>query len=543
MRMRWYAAAAAVLAAAALNPGRAAAQPAKAAEPTVEVRVRSVNDLLDRFEYVAGLFGQDEPAKQFRALVQQLSAEGTGIEGVDPKRPFGLYATVTQDVVDSPVVVMVPIADRDRFLQMLKERVGLDPQKTAGGAYKVEVPLPFLREPLHLRFENDYLYVSPGEKGVDPKALVSPKAFFAKDDGSAVSVLVRIDRIPDDLKGLALSQFEMGINQGRKKDGPPAEQKIQALVIDAVIGGTKTLFDDGKDLSIKLFVDAKADELSAEVTVTAKDGSTLAKNFAGLAGRTSLPAGIVANQSPVGQAAVKIALTDDLRKRFSATLDELTDEMVKQANPNEREAAKRVLTTLAPTFKAGELDAAVSFTGPDDKGRYGLLAAVMVKDGKAIEQLAKDFAPMIPAGHAEVTFDAAKAGRFALHKVEFKQVDREFERVFGTKTVWLATADDCLVVSVESDGAAIRKAVTAAPAKAGVFAAEVSLAKVIPLADPNLKPDELKARLKEAFGDGPPAGRDAIAVSVEGGKQLSIRVKVKGKALRLAATLEQFKIR
>ena len=108
MRMRCWAVAAVALAA-ALSPGRAAAQ--KMTEPTVEVRLRSVNDLLERGEYVAGLVGREEPVKQVRELIKQLSTEGKGVEGIDPKRPFGAYAVLTPDVQDSPVVLMVPLAD------------------------------------------------------------------------------------------------------------------------------------------------------------------------------------------------------------------------------------------------------------------------------------------------------------------------------------------------------------------------------------------------------------------------------------------------
>src|SRR5262249_7882216 len=102
MRMRCWAVAAVALAA-VLSPGRAAAQ--KMTEPTVEVRLRSVNDLLERGEYVAGLVGQEEPVKQVRELIKQLSTEGKGVEGIDPKRPFGAYAVLTPDVQDSPVVL------------------------------------------------------------------------------------------------------------------------------------------------------------------------------------------------------------------------------------------------------------------------------------------------------------------------------------------------------------------------------------------------------------------------------------------------------
>ena len=31
-------------------------------------------------------------------LVKQLSADGKGVEGIDPKRPFGAYAAMTDDV-------------------------------------------------------------------------------------------------------------------------------------------------------------------------------------------------------------------------------------------------------------------------------------------------------------------------------------------------------------------------------------------------------------------------------------------------------------
>jgi len=130
MRMRSWALAAAAVAVAVILPGQAPAQ--KPAEPTVEVRLRSVNDLLDKAEYIGGLLDKDEPVKQARGLVKQLSAGGKGVEGIDPARPFGVYAVLTRDAVSSPVVVMIPIADQERFLAALKERLGVIPEKADG---------------------------------------------------------------------------------------------------------------------------------------------------------------------------------------------------------------------------------------------------------------------------------------------------------------------------------------------------------------------------------------------------------------------------
>jgi len=134
-------------------------------------------------------------------------------------------------------------------------------------------------------------------------------------------------------------------------------------------------------------------------------------------------------------------------------------------------------------------------------------------------------------------------GKFALHKVEIKNADADFERVFSAKTVWLAVSEDCIAVSIESEGALLKAGLKAKPAPVPVFAAQVALAKAVPVFEKNLKPDEVKALVKDAFGGEPPAGKDTLGVTVEGGKQLTFRLKMKGKALRLATMLDQFKVK
>ena len=108
----------------------ASAQPAK---PTVEVRLQSVDVLLDKAEYVAGLAGKEDMVQGVKAILKNLQQGGKGIEGIDPKRPFGLYATLTTEVINSPVTAMVPVADQDRLLSMLKERLDITPEKVEGG--------------------------------------------------------------------------------------------------------------------------------------------------------------------------------------------------------------------------------------------------------------------------------------------------------------------------------------------------------------------------------------------------------------------------
>ncbi|HJZ57787.1 MAG TPA: hypothetical protein VKE74_22700 [Gemmataceae bacterium] len=541
MRMRCWVMAAAVVAVAAVAPNRATAQPAKGGEPTVEVRIQSVNVLLDKAEYIGGLLGKEDVIVQVRELVKQLSADGKGIEGVDPKRPFGAYAYLEADVVNSPLVVMIPIADKDRFLQMLKDRLSVIPEKAEGGTLKAALPLV---NEAYFKFENGYLYAARDAKHLDAKMLANPKTYFATDDGSVASVLVRIDKIPDDLKTFAIGQLELQAQEALKKQNPTAvEKKLATFALTEGIGGAKMILDDGKTLTVKVFIDPKSDELSAEVVLTPKDGTTLAKNIAELSGKTSLPAGIASAKDPVVRSTVKLGVPSGEKARFARFVDEVIADAIKEAKDNEREVVKKVLTTLAPTVKAGELDIAAVLSGPNAKGKYTLLAAVTVKDGKAIEALAKEFSAQAPADEVEFSFDVEKVGEFSLHKIVGKRGDPQFERVFGTTTIWLATSPDCFAVSIEPDGAALKAALKAGkPAPVPVLSVEVAAAKLLPVVQPDLKPDELKAALKDAFGDSP-AGKDTITVTVEGGKQLSVRAKAKGKVLKLAVALDAFKLK
>src|SRR4051812_10819150 len=123
MRFRFLAAVAALF----LTCGFASAQ--QNPGPTIEVRLRSVNDLVDKFEYVAGLAGKEDAVRQVRELIKVLSADGKGIEGIDPKKPIGAYGTLSKEVETSPFVIMLPIADEEQFLKALKTRLDVTPEK------------------------------------------------------------------------------------------------------------------------------------------------------------------------------------------------------------------------------------------------------------------------------------------------------------------------------------------------------------------------------------------------------------------------------
>ena len=241
---------------------------------------------------------------------------------------------------------------------------------------------------------------------------------------------------------------------------------------------------------------------------------------------------------------MKVAVTDGMKKEFAAAVDALLAQAAKDAPADQEEHVKAIIAAVSPSLKAGELDLASALVGPDAKGKYQVVGAFAVKEGKSIEKVLKDlekqFGQFIE-GFVTFKFDVETVGDFNLHKIELKQTDEKFDKIFGTGTVWLATSDKHIAFSIEPDGATIRKGLKAKAVAVPVVAVEASVAKLLPIAQPDLKPDELKALIKDAFGDGSPAGKDTLALSVEGGDKLSIKFKVKGKAIRVFSGLDVLK--
>ncbi|HYH68788.1 MAG TPA: hypothetical protein VD866_29110 [Urbifossiella sp.] len=529
---------AAAVAVAGWFPGVAAAQPVKAVEPTVEVRFRSVNDLFDKAGYLGGLFDQEDGVTQVRELVKLLSQDKKGILGVDPARPIGAYGILTADAGNSPAVLMVPIADRAQFVRELKDRAGIELTDAGKGIQKAFIPI--LNE-AYFTFADDYLFAARDPKHLDAKLRVSPKAFFDKADGSVASVVARFDRVPADLRDLVTGQLEHQLKEKQRADAGgkrPAELKLEGFVFDNLVGSAKAVVDEGRELSVRVFVDEKKDEVSAVLSLDARPGTGLAKTIAGLGGKKSAPAAIVKTADPVISATGKLALTDDMRKQFEPVLKALFEDAA--ANSGDRATTERFLEALLPTAKAASLDAAVSLTGPDAKGKHTLLAAVAVKEGGEFVKLAKEFAGFIPGEAATVTFDVEKVGAFSLHKVELGQVDAGYDRVFGSKTFWLATSDDVFAVGIEQDGKALKAGLKAAPVAVPVASASAALTRAVPLFANNLRPDEVKALVRDAFGAAGPAGRDTVTLTVDGGDRLTARLVVKGGAVKFGRAVDAF---
>lgn len=232
-------------------------------------------------------------------------------------------------------------------------------------------------------------------------------------------------------------------------------------------------------------------------------------------------------------------MPEKFQKRFADAVDLALGEALENAKGNDREGLKRFLDAIEPTLKSGVVQLGGSLTADGDK--HAVLGAVRMTGGKDIEKLAKEFAPFIPENQAKVKFDVAKAGDTPVHQI-VPPLEPKAEKLFGKdSSVWLATADDLFVAGFGGDSAAVKKVAQASAASSPIFAFEAGVGRLMPVVEDKLKPDQVKALVKDAFADVTVAGNDAVKFLVTGGEKLTVSLSAKGRALKLMALIDKKK--
>jgi hypothetical protein len=501
---------------------------ARAADPAVEVRLKSVDALLARAEFVGGLAGKAEEAKQFAGVAKAFTT-AKGLEGIDPAKDFGFYAAVTQDVVDSPLVLMVPIKDSDAFLGLFTNKLGYTPKKGDGGVYSLDVPM--VPKPVYFRFANGYAYATFGDaKHIAEAGLITPEKFFAAKTDAVLAATVHLDRIPEEMKKVVFGQAELKMAEAKAKTDAaktPAEQLADKFAMDGVAAMGRAAIFDGKTLVVSLFLEPKSDDLGIEITLTPKPGTALAKALTDNAARPSTAAARVKGDNLAAFAGLKAALPDDMLPALGKIADALSAQVAKEAKPETKELAQAAADAALATFRTGDLDVGFAMTRPRADGTIGVTAALKIAKGQDVEAVLKKAAAFAPANEAVFTFDVAKLDGAALHKVEIKgNGAAHMKQVTGSDTVWIALGETLAVAG--TDEAAVRAAVAAQPGPVAGLKADAALAAILAAklkAEPN---PAMSAALKTAFDDAPAAGADLVKLSIEPGESLKIKLSAKG---------------
>lgn len=510
--------------------------PALAAEPKpgLEIRAKSVLEMTDYFEYLGGLAGQEEQGKQFAEMVKAFGGKKGVIEGIDLTKPIGAYAVFTPDMVDSQFVVMLPCTDEKAFVGLLKTRLSLDPEEEGQGVYKLTIPN--VPPPVFFKLHEGYLCITILD-AKHLKTLLDPKAFFAAKEDALIAVHLHIDRIPAEFRKVALAQLELKINDrvAKMKDGDAGERLGHYLATEGGMKAAACVLNEGKTLSLKFNVVPKSDDLTLTATMTAKDGSDFEKILKSLANKPATAALAANAEHPVISVLLNAGAPDSMKKALADKIDEGINEAVKKAG-GDREAVEKIFDAFAPTLKAGDYELGVAITGTPAGGKLKLVGAAKATSGKEIEKLAKEFASFIPEDKAKFEFDRAKFTGGNLHKVTV--LNDDLKRLYGSETVWAGISENLYVIGFEEKGDETARIANLKPGTSPMLAAKLAAARFLPLTDPSIDSKMVAEASDEVFGGPAKPGADEIALTVTGGKELTIALTAKGKAIAFMAKID-----
>jgi len=507
-----------------------AADPPK---PALEIRAKSIQDLVGPFAHFMQMAGQKDTATQMVAVVKVFVDNEKGFEGVELKKPIGGYVAISENVADSPVVLMLPIANEEAFTEMIKDKGKLKPKKLEDGVSTVELPnFPF---PVFYRFSNDYLYVTiRSEKAIDKKLLLAPADFFAKKLTTAFAATLNLDLVPADLKKVAYGQIEMQLAEAAKEaGGNELEKQARKFLVDTVSEMAKVLLTDAKELSIAIDIVPKSDEFIFDLVLTPNTGTTLSKTLLSWGDRSSKAASIAEVKNPIVGVGINFPLPKGTTEKLTKLYETAVEASLENAAGEELEIKKDVLQSILPTVKAGDLQFGGIFT--KGKENYSILSGTGLKELKQFMKVLKNVAEKIPGEIVGFEFDKENAHGFDWHRLELPdQFETDSHELIG-KMAWIGNSDDLYLLSFGKTAEAAKAIAAAKTVPASrmltmeLSAARLALANSIGSGQKDLQ-KQIESKITELFGKEGPAGQDTLRLTASGGKDFKLHFEMKGKA-------------
>jgi hypothetical protein len=528
--------------------------PAPAAEATVDsansalvVRIKSINGLLEDMKYVAKLSGKGDAAEQAASHVNEFSSD-KGLEGIDPKKPIGLYGNVAEDPMSSRPVLMLPVADQKSVRELL-EKVNAKLAKGDNDIY--EVTNPYIPEAFHvyLRFANDYAYVTLNSKSLlATDKLADPGKFFGELGSATASISFRIDQIPESLKQLVLAQMEMHIAEDQDKPQPHHETPAQKhLRIEAAkLAGERiaTLIKDGGQLKMSFNVDREGQKLVAQLDLAGIENSALKTDLAELGNLVSR-FGAWQQSGDALDVLCHLSLPAKLHEAFAAVVDEhIKKDLQKEKDQAKREHAEKLIKAADATIKAGELDFGLRMIGPDKDSHYTLVAGLKLRDGKKIQEAIREILATQPEKERQkVTLDAEKIGDVSVSRLNVEdKLDRHAKALLGENPLYTAFTDDGVFLAAGPEAKkALGEGFEAKAKASALLQVDVQMAKMAPAMASHHGGQEAAA-IKKAMADSfKGEGGDGLHLSIKAGDVLALSFSIDAGALRFITEIENAK--
>jgi hypothetical protein len=501
----------------------------KTAPPTLQVRLKSLDRVLDDLKYFLSLAGQKDAIGQLDELQKQLLPPA--YPGIDTSKPWALYGRLNPNVTESSSVLFVPVITEKGFLSYLENVAKMKAAKEGEYYLLQRENVPF---PVYLRFMEGYACIGGPDKGALANGtIISPKAMFAKPISGGAEFHFRIDQVPNEYKQMILGSVEVQMaNQADLKIPGENEATRRGRLLGAKTAGQlfNAVLKDGTDISLDLNISREKDKLGIGFGVSGAPGSEMGKRIASLTAAESLFASWIKPTSPINFVA-HAPLGDGAQKIVELLFEEGFAAMAKQGE-KQKELSEKIKKALTPTIQAHAVDVGFDLRGPTSAGHYTLLAGMRVADGDKIEALIKDLVREAPeVDRAKIKFDASSIGEFKVHKLDVaSSFDKDARAMWGDNPIYFTFRKDAiLLVLGESGLATLGEAISTSPGTSPLAMGRINVKGLVPL----MKNEPRAAPLaKSTFVN---EGDDAITFRIQGGESLQLYLEARGPVIKFLA--------
>lgn len=503
------------------------------AKPTFVIRVASIDTLMGHVFQIAKAIGREGEVQMAEALLKNFTGGG-GIEGLDTKKPWGMYGKIGPGGIDSEGVLLLPIADQKKFLAFL-EKLGQKAEEKKG-IYTLNIDQsPF---PLFFRFEKGYLWGTiRDEKSIDPATLPATEEFLAASKTGAMSLTFDFSAIPDEIKKMVVGQIEVAMGQAKEKaisEKDPIKRKGQLVGAEAAGKTVVQVMNEGGELALKMDLEKASNDLVMELSFSGKPGSPLARDIATLGARKGVSGGLVGADSAY-YLGMNVGLSDSFAKLLTESFNQsVADALANEPDAKKKEFGLKISDAFRKLVSSGVIDYGADIRGPDANGKYNIIGAVGFPDARKLESVIRELRNEVPELAQVIQLDVAKTEKVTIHRIAVEPLPKEISDIVGNTPILVGFSEDAVYFGLGSDGQKnIEKQAEKGKTTAPILAFDMHLAKMVNIfskSDP-----KMVAAAKKAF-DGKSAS-DLVEIKVASGEKLVVRASMKTQVIAFFSLL------
>jgi len=433
-----------------------AVQPAAAADskPVAVLSLAPIESLIGDIAYLTEAAGSRDVGQMVEAMAQPYT------QGIDRTRPIGVVLTL-EEGAPKPLA-FVPVSDLKATLASLKPQLG-EPRDAGDGVLEMAGPAPvFIKE------QGGFAFVGQSAEALadlpaDPLSLLGG---LEKDYD--VGIRGHVQNVPQEMRDMAIDQLKVGFEQGLNRL-PEEDDETFAMrkkLMEGQMQQMVEMINDTDQITLGWVVDKEHKSTHIDMTMTAVEGTRLARRMAGMRETKSGFTGFLLPDAAVTMSMAAQIPDEEIQQSLAMlktvqanALKEL-DKDAKLEDEETRAAAKELVNDLFEvintTIQSGKVDGgAAVLLAP---GNMSALAGFYVADGAAVEKSLKKLVELAEKekDFPGVQFDADKHANVRFHtmNVPIPEGEADARKVLGESlevavgigetSVYLALGEDAL---------------------------------------------------------------------------------------------------